>query len=181
MKIDPGIVRLLEQKSKLDLSISRNCEALAKLISAETTHSLSRNTMKRILGFINDGHEPMAYTLDAIARYIGYYSWQELTSFIEKENSCWNVNVRQLCPSDLSLGEIIRIQYRPNASLALKYQGESVFQVEESQNSPLNPGDLLILKCITDGFPLIASQVIREGHQLGSFIAGRETGIQLLP
>ena len=180
MKIDPEIVRLLEQKSELDLSISRNCEPLAKLISSETTHSLSRNTIKRILGFINDGHEPMVYTLDAIARYIGYHSWSELTSAIETEHSCWNVTVKQICPADLCQGEILRIQYRPDASLTLKYLEATEFRVEESQNSQLNPGDLLTVKCITDGFPLIATQVVRDGHQLGSFIAGRETGIQLL-
>ena len=85
--------------------------------------------------------------------------------------------MRQLEP-----GRRIRIMYFPKRIVDMEYQSDCHFLVLKSENSKLLQGDQLILTHIIERYPLLVSEVIRDGESLGSFSTGDSAiGYKLLP
>lgn len=55
----------------------KDCDALAIDITSKTKCQISSSTLKRLLGFNKTNGRPNQYTLDTIAIYLGYPSWNE--------------------------------------------------------------------------------------------------------
>ena len=157
MKFSPYITELLQQKARRELRLSSDCEYLALDIETVTGEHIGVNTLKRLLGFIDDEREPRPSTLDIIARYLDF----------EDE-------IRTI---DLPLGQRIKISYLPDRLIELEYCGDEQFVVRESRNSKLQEGDELKITHIVKGYPLLVSQVWRGEADLGAFTAGKAQGI----
>ena len=151
MKFSPYVIDLLKQKSKKDFRLSGDCEYLALDIESVTGEHIGVNTLKRLLGFIDDEREPRPSTLDIIEDEIRV--------------------------SDLATGQHIQISYLPDRLIELEYCGDEQFVVKESQNSKLQIDDKLAISHIVKGYPLLVSHVWRDGADLGSFTAGKAQGI----
>ncbi len=177
MKFSPYIKDLLQQKAKRELRLPADCEYLALDIESVTGEHIGVNTLKRLLGFIEDEREPRLSTLDIIARYLDFDNWDSLKCFDDKSNSSFNTAEDEIRVNDLSGGQRIQISYLPDRLLELEYSGEGRFMVKESQNSKLQIGDELIITHIVKGYPLLVSHVWREGIDLGAFTAGKAQGV----
>ena len=62
----------------------KDCEALAQHISNQCKTRISGSTLRRLYGFVKGIREPRLYTLDIIAEYLGYKSWEQLLGSFEK-------------------------------------------------------------------------------------------------
>ena len=87
MKFSPYVTDLLKQKSNRDFRFSGDCEYLALDIESVTGEHIGVNTLKRLLGFINDEREARISTLDVIARYLGFENWEVLSIYDNRSNS----------------------------------------------------------------------------------------------
>lgn len=177
MKFSPYITTLLKQKSGHDLRLSADCEYLALDIESVTGEHIGVNTLKRLLGFIDDEREPRISTLDVIARYLGFKSWEELHIYDDKSNSSFDSTSDEIRVQDLTVGQQIQISYLPDRRLIIEYQGNNTFLILSSQNSKLHDGDQITITHIVSGYPLLVSKVIRNSQSLGSFTAGKAQGI----
>lgn len=177
MKFSPYVTTLLKQKSGHDLRLSADCEYLALDIESVTGEHIGVNTLKRLLGFIDDEREPRISTLDIIARYLGFSSWDELRIYDDKSNSSFESTSDEIRVSDLTTGQKIQISYRPDRQLIIEYQGNNTFLILSSKNGKLQDGDQITITHIVSGYPLLVSEVIRNGKSLGSFTAGKAQGI----
>jgi hypothetical protein len=74
-------------------------------------------------------------------------------------------------------GQRLVITYAPNRILTIEHLDGNHFQVIASENSKLREGDLLTLSHIVRYYPLLVSEVIRDGKSLGAFTAGKAQGI----
>ena len=83
----------------------------------------------------------------------------------------------ELHSTQLVIGTMIEITYLPDRRLIIKYLGGNSYLIVESQNSKLLSGDLLHIEHIVRGYPLLVSEVVRDGASLGSFTAGKAQGI----
>ena len=81
MKFSLYVTDLLKQKSGRDFRLSGDCEYLAFDIESVTGEHIGVNTLKRLLGFIDDEREPRISTLDVIARYLGFENWDVLSIY----------------------------------------------------------------------------------------------------
>ena len=177
MKFSPYIIELLKHKSGCDIRLSADCEWLVCDIESVTGEHIGVNTMKRLLGFIDDERTPRVTTLDVVARYLGYDSWDALR-LVDANYSNSAFDKRDEClVSQLSVGQKLCITYPPDRNLTIEYHGNNKFLVTESHNSKLLAGDELTLTHIVRGYPLLISEVVRNGEKLGSFIAGKSQGI----
>lgn len=134
--------------------------------------------MKCLLGFIADERSPRRSTLDIIARYLDFKDWDTL--ILENSNnfsSSFEDDRDEYLAYYMRLGQEIVITYPPNRELLLEYLGDNQFRVIMSKNSKLLRGDLLIFTQIIRHYPLLISQVIRDGQNLGSYTAGKMQGI----
>ena len=93
-------------------------------------------------------------------------------------NSSFESSSEEIRVSELSEGQCVQISYLPDRRLVMAYQGNGRFLVQMSENSKLLAGDELTITHIVQGYPLLVTEVVREGKSLGSFTAGKAQGIR---
>ena len=115
-------------------------------------------------------------TLNVIAQYLGYGSWNDLTVALSGNNSDFE-DIPTLDAATLSDGAELLISYVPDRLLRLIHHAGNSFTVTASEHSKLKAGDNIVVAQFTVGYPLFATRVIRDGSELGSFTAGKVGGI----
>ena len=178
MKLSIKVINLLKKESGTELRLPSDIEILALDLEKKTGEHIGVNTLKRLLGFINDERMPRTSTLDIIAQYLGYSNWEVLEQLDSGSNSDFGDIEGSMTSDSLSVGQTILVVYQPNRQVKMKYLGNNRFEVTMSVNSKLRAGDTLEITNLVTGYPLIASHVVRNGIDLGTFTAGKEKGIQ---
>ena len=177
MKLPFHIVQLLKEKSGSDLRQPSDCVFLSLDIESKTGVRVGATTLKRLGGFAQDERTPHASTLDAIARYLGYAHWDELSKIEDKGNSDFDTSDEEVRSADLQSDAIVEITYLPDRKVRMKYLGNNHYQVVESLNSKLQVGDELEIQNFVLHHPLLVLNVRRSGESMGQFTAGRVSGL----
>ena len=177
MKLPFHIVQLLKAKSGNDLRLPSDCEFLSHDIQSKTGVRIGATTLKRLVGFAKDERTPHTSTLDAIARYLGYAHWDELTKIGDDGNSNFDASDDEVRSSDLQPNTNVEISYLPDRVVTMQYLGHQRYRVIESQNSKLQVDDELEIMSFILHHPLLAINVWRNGESLGQFTAGRVSGL----
>lgn len=132
-----AIRQLLQNELGRELRHSSDAEYLALDIECKTKAHIGVNTMKRLLGFINDQRTPRASTLDIIARYLHKACWSELehvgSDAARPEESSTEER-------SLTVGTRLGITIDNNHLLVLRYVGNRQFVVEQSNNGSILAG-----------------------------------------
>ena len=174
------IKKRIEKKFGQSIRYPKDCEGLAAQISNITKTSVSASTLKRLYGFIKGINEPRLYTMDVISSYLGYESWEELLSSLSHTDTSDFIEIEQLVAQKLKKGELIQFGYEPNRLINVKYIGKNLFEVIYSENSKLRAKDILEFQNIVLNYPLVISDVKREGKSMGQYIAGKISGITFI-
>ena len=177
MTLSFNIIEQLKRKSGLSLTTPNDIEALALDIQTVTGERLGVNTLKRLTGFIDDEREPRMTTLQIIASYLGYANWKQLAEMEGIANSDFDETPEVLRSCDITPGTMIKTEYLPDRRVLFQYKGNDQFVVLESENSKLLAGDRATITCMIQDYPLVATEVIRDGKSLGAFTAGKSQGI----
>ena len=133
--------------------------------------------MKRLVGFAQDERSPHTSTLDAIARYLGYAHWEELSQIEDKGNSDFDASDEEVRSANLQPGDHIEISYLPDRMIRMLYLGNQRYRITESQNSKLQVDDEVEILNFVLHHPLLVLNVWRGGEPLGQFTAGRVSGL----
>ncbi|QFQ12918.1 hypothetical protein C7Y71_007740 [Pseudoprevotella muciniphila] len=171
---------MLKEKFGNDIRVSRDCELLTLDIESVTGEHLGVNSMKRLLGFIDDERNTRQSTLDVISRYLGYPDWDTLRLQDESSSNSTFDDRDEYLACNFEKGQRLVVTYPHNREITMEYVGENHFSVIESKNSKLLKGDLLTLTHIVRGYPLLVSEVIRDGENMGSYTAGKAQGINFI-
>ena len=177
MKLPFHIVEMLKRKSGSGLRQPSDCEILSLDIESKTGVRIGATTLKRLVGFAQDERTPHASTLDAIARYLGYAHWDELSKIEDNGNSDFETPDDEVRSADLQTGACVEITYLPDRRLILEYLGNNRYQVTASENSKLQKGDEVEILNFVLHHPLLVVNVWRDGESLGQFTAGRVSGL----
>jgi len=177
MKLPFHIIQLLKRKCGSDLRQPSDCEILSLDIESKTGVHIGATTLKRLVGFAQDERTPHASTLDAIARYLGYAHWEELSKIEDSGNSDFDAPDDEIRSADLQPGACLEITYLPDRRLTLEYLGDNRYRVTASENSKLQKGDKVEIHHFVLHHPLLIVNVWRAGESLGQFTAGRVSGL----
>lgn len=177
MKLPFHIIQMMKRKSGSDLRLPSDCEILSLDIESKTGVRIGATTLKRLIGFAQDERNPHVSTLDAIARYLGYAHWDELSKIEDYGNSDFNSADDEIRSADLQPGVKIEITYLPDRKVAFEYLGGNRYCVIDSENSKLQKGDEVEIHHIVLHHPLLVGNVWRSGKSLGQFTAGRVSGL----
>lgn len=177
MKIPFHIIQLLKRKSGNELRLPSDCEYLSLDIESKTGIRIGATTLKRLVGFANDERQPHTTTLDAIARYLGYAHWDELSKIEDNGNSDFDSPDDEIRSADLQPGANVEITYLPDRRLTLEYLGDNRYRVTASENSKLQKDDEVEILNFVLHHPLLVVNVWRDGESLGQFTAGRVSGL----
>ena len=153
-------------------------EALAEAIFEKTRERVSVNTLKRLFGIIGPEVEPRKSTLDILARYLGDDDWESFQSRISnKGNSDFEQDPRSVDAIALAVGTQVSFRYHPDRRVVMEHLGSGRFRVLDSVNSKLRVGDIISVHSFCLDYPLTSDSVIRDGIELGPFIAGKVAGL----
>ena len=181
MTLPTIVLNELEKQSGLLLSEPSDAiiNELISKVKLATGELLSINTIKRLLGRVEDGNrQPRTSTLNIIAHYLGRSNWSLLLIELSNGNSSFSQIEGELLTDHIHKGQIVEVTYLPNRRLQFLYLGDNVFEVVLSQKSKLQPGDTGQITAFIMRFPLIVRHVVRGGELLGqSYTAGRVSGI----
>lgn len=178
MVLPPRIVKMLAEQCRQPLSLPAHCSTLALDIESKTGEHVGLNTIKRLLGFISDERQPRATTLNILAQYLGYTDWDALCIADSRmSNSDFNDTRNEMHTSQLTKGDRIEITYLPNRRVVMTFKGSNAFEITLSENSKLCQGDIIHLDHIVKGYPMLVSEVVRNGVSLGAFTAGKAQGV----
>src|SRR5690606_37744632 len=75
---------LVLKKAAINQIVPADCYRLALEIKGTTNKSVSETTLKRVFGFASSIHQPSIYTLNALAQYCGFESWDSFYTDLEQ-------------------------------------------------------------------------------------------------
>lgn len=177
MRLPFHIVQLLKSKSGSELHLPSDCEFLSLDIESKTGVRIGATTLKRLLGFAQDERTPHSSTLDAIARYLGYAHWDELSKIEANGNSDFDSSDDEVRSADLPVDACVEITYLPDRRVRMQYLGKQHYRIVESDNSKLQIADEVEIQNFVLHHPLLVLNVWRSGKSLGQFTAGRVSGL----
>lgn len=176
--LDKKIKELVDTQVGQPVEYSRDMEWLSEEIFRKTHQRISTATLKRVYGLTSQKVDTRLSTLDIIARFLGYENYDTLAKELGIGNSVSGfTQIDTLNATDLNVGTVVEVEYDPDRKLVFTYVGDSRFRVDESYNSKLCVGDLIKVSALAKGFQLIATEVVRDGHIMGGYEAGKNGGL----
>lgn len=164
----------IKSKSGLLFDQAKDFEMLAKLILEVTQRSIGITTLKRLLGYIDDDHRTNSYTLNTIALYLGYSTWDAYL-LARSVDSIWGFQDAAVYVKSLDVNTEICVKYmdRVVRFKVIMFHEEKALVVIQVSNSSLLPNDILLIHKIEKGKRLEAEKVFR-GDLIGNYKTSSE-------
>lgn len=153
---------------------------LEREIFAATRELISTSTLKRFWGYNGEKYavKPFRGTLNILSNYIGLISWDVFCSITADNGISSNyINSEILSTRTLQAGDVIRLQWRPDRCVSIRYDGLDMFTVTESKNSKLQPGDTFICPIFVKGEVLYLTHLVSNGNPPTNYACGKDGGI----
>jgi hypothetical protein len=174
----------IETALKKKLQTPKDFEFLRERIYARLHILVSRTTLMRLWGYVDEEVTPRKGTLDILSKFLGYRDWLQYqeNACLAKEQQSSPVMSRKLSvSSDLSIGEKLRLTWQPGRVCDVEYLGNLSFRVIASENTRIQPGDTFQCSLIVEGEPLYLDN-LRKGDGSSSaetiaYVCGKKTGV----
>ncbi|MFS6555989.1 hypothetical protein VPJ68_11060, partial [Parabacteroides distasonis] len=101
----------VEKKYGRLLSTTTDFDEFSVVLKRIQGETVSPSTLKRIWGYVNDTHKTRKFTLDILARYIGYENFDQFVTWL-KTNTRYNssfFNACQLTSGEMECGQMVEI------------------------------------------------------------------------
>lgn len=131
MILNEEIIKQIKAKSGLLLDQAKDISVLADKIFADTGRNIGVTTLKRLFGTINDSRKTNEYTLNTIAMYLGYATWQKYTE-TNSIDSVWNFSEDETYHiQELAIGTNFCVEYlnRKVSFVVIQRDGINVLEV----------------------------------------------------
>jgi len=126
------IKRKIEKKYGKRIAYTKDCVGLAHSINTATNERISALTLMRLFGVISHKVvKPRLFTLDTLAKYLEYKSWDDLFHEYENEEFKYAHNVEMIINKQLRKGDVIMLHCYPDWLLSLEYDNENCFKIKD--------------------------------------------------
>ncbi len=184
-KNSPEVIALrlkVEEEVSRKINKTTDFEYLVNVIWERTHKHISMSTLKRMWGYV-EGYDGVSEgSLNVLSNFIGYESWAHFAGSLnnnwESESILRVLDVIRC--EDVEIGDIITVGWLPNRLCKLKYLGNNKHEVVYEENSKLEVGDTFTCAIFIKNEPMYADNLVRQGLNLTSYIAGSKNGITLL-
>ena len=173
------IVFQIEKELQFSPHTHKDFVELSNFIVDKTKQYISATTLKRVWGAKNDHHKPSSYTLNVLARTLGYSDYEHFC--IQKKEIISDFFAGVYFASGLTLGDEIQLTWEPDRLLVLRYLDNEQFQVIASENGKLFVGDTVRAQCFIEGESITFSHVMHAGKGPFAYVAGKKSGIHVTP
>ena len=142
---------------------------------------ISRTTLMRIWGYVEEGVEPRKGTLSVLAQFIGYQDYEDYCSNAlesKEQQSSPVMNRRLSVEKELHYGEHLRLTWQPDRECDVEYLGNLTFRVVASKNTRLRKGDTFECSLIVEGEPLYIDNLKQGEMPAVAYVCGKKTGVR---
>lgn len=169
----------IEQKLHRTLVSPADFTLLVDAMAKEKCGNISLSTVKRVWGYVSNGHALRNDTLSVFARFLGYDDWTDYCREAEMRQTIDSdfLSAEQIRSSELSENDRIEVRWRPDRRLILRYLGNDEFRVEASENGKLTVGDTFKASIFCKNHPLIVSDLTQTNGNANTYVAGRKNGL----
>lgn len=169
MVFNSQIIEMLKSRSGLSFDKAKDYELLCSSIYADTGRTIGVTTMKRLMGYIADERNTNEYTLNTIALYLGYASWNKLSGSI-RIDSDWNFEDDTYYVDELETGMRLRVKYLNRAVVfeVVDFKDTRALKVIDSLNSSLKVGDIVLVSQLKVG-EILESKKVYRGSEIGNY------------
>ena len=158
----------------------KDFEILRERIYARQHILISRTTLMRIWGYVDEGVKARTNTLNVLSQFLGYQDWDEYVqnALLPKgQQSCPVMNRRLSVNSSLVRSDRLRIVWQPNRVCDVEFLGDLTFRVIASENTRLRTGDTFQCSIIIDGEPLYIDNLVQGDRQPIAYVCGKKSGV----
>ena len=176
------LLELVEKQYGRKLSTTTDFESLSVIIEKATGDLLSSSTLKRLYGYVSLNTVPRKTTLDILSRFIGNRDYETFRISLSNDPqfSSRFFSAKTVTTSELKARARLRIGWPANRIVTLHYLGDDLFEVETSVNASLVKGDRFRQVSFMKGYPLYLSRILRNGDYTPAYVAGMNSGLNLL-
>ena len=145
---------------------------------------ISPTTLKRLWGYLkNEKVSPSKTTLSILSLFVGYSNWRDFffffDSFLERQELCNRIIAAEVVETiDIKSAQILKLVWSPKGYCLVKCLGNSIFEVLDCKKTFLKKGDTFRCWIVAVGEPLYATNLMRNGMNLGNFVLGQKQGIR---
>ena len=172
----------IEQALDKELRTPKDFEMLRERIYERLQILISATTLKRVWGYLDDGVQSRQGTMDILARFIGYRSYEDYevnASTYKNEAQSSPVMSRKLnVEEELESGDRVRITWHPDRICDVTYHGGLNFSVEDSRNTRIKEGKTFRCSLFIEGEPLYIDNLIQENRPPVAYVCGKKSGIR---
>ncbi len=170
----------IETALKRKICSPKDFDYLRERIYARLHVLVSRTTLMRIWGYLDEGVTPRVSTLDILSQFLGYESWDGYckNSLLPKEQQSSPILNRRLSVTNtLSRGERLRLTWQPDRLCDVEYMGDLLFRVTASENTRLQPNDTFECSLIIEGEPLYLDNLRQGSRNPIAYVCGKKSGV----
>lgn len=174
--LSPVIKNKIEQKFGAPIRYPKDCDSLADSISRECKCKISGSTLKRMFGLIKGTEKPRLWTLDLLANYLNYKSWDDLMNHLTDNKPSVTQKIESVNSKNVNPGFIYQISFGKNISVIIEYTGKNLYEVIEQERTVLLKSDIICIEKIQLHLPLVVKSIQRGKLILDSVLIGTVTG-----
>jgi hypothetical protein len=173
------LCQAIEKVSGITLHTPSDYERLSSVIFDQQHITVSSSTLKRLWGYAGQEAHPRAFTLDVLARFVGYKDYGSFTESMgrgqQQQSQLFLANT--LTADRLAVGDRLQLTWHPDRLCIVEHLGCGQFRVTEAQNTKLSVGDTFECHLFINHEPLFIDRLIHNGLPPMSYVAGRMDGI----
>lgn len=175
-----NLCKQIEESLHQRMRTPKDFEYLRECIYARLHVLVSRTTLMRVWGYLNEGVTPRTSTLSILAQFLGYRDWEEYhknTLLPKDQQSSPVMNRRLSVLSSLVRGDRLRLTWQPDRVCDIEYLGDLAFQVIASENTRLHVGDTFQCSLIVEGEPLYLDNLKQGNANSIAYVCGKKSGV----
>ena len=155
---------------------------LQAYIFERTRENIGLNTLKRIWNYGNTPVTPRSFTLDTLAKSVGYRNFEDMKLFYGDEGADASDKIlgKVVSSSELRPGDHVTLCWDPSRRCTVEYLGNNAYRVVSSERTKLKPGNTFQTAFFATGSPLILSNLVQDDSFAPLYEIGRKTGVTQL-
>lgn len=178
-------LEIVELRKKIEESVERvmhtpaDFDFLSGAVWERIREYISPTTLKRTWGYLDGVKNIRFSTLETLARFAGFKSWDNYLAerrFAQEQNSVF-VSAGVIEAARLAEGDVVEVEWNPDRRVRFRHLGSSRFEVVESVNSHLDVGDTAAVMLFVPGEPLLLSELSHRGKTGLTYLCGGKGGL----
>lgn len=174
----------VEQTLGMPVRTPKDFDLLSNKIYEKTHEQINSFTLKRFYGYIDRGRCSRA-TLNILCQYAGYRDWLNFARKKKEEAKASEESSEEvtslLTADQLQVGDLIKLTWKPDREVLVRYIGDECLTILDSKNSKLKTGEVYQCNAIVNKLPLVLKGVKdSQGNSLPAakvYVCGKKHGV----